>query len=885
MPAPSRKPARPAPELLAPAGSPEAFRAAVAAGADAVYLSGKRFGARKYAANFSDGEIEEAVRYAHIHGVKVYVTVNTLIHDRELSGVLEYLIWLYATGVDAVLVQDIGLAMLAREMVPGLVLHASTQMTIHNAAGVQWAAEHGFSRVVLARELAHEEVAAIADATRESGIGLEIFIHGALCYGYSGQCLLSSVLGGRSGNRGMCAQPCRKPWTLVSGTVDDYGRPAGMREVPGRDRYLLSPKDLCTYRDLPDLLQLPVASLKIEGRMKSPEYVAIVVSTYRRAIDAILAGSWEPSADAERDLLLAFNRGFTRGYLFHDRHDALMGREAPDNRGLCIGRVLRFDRAQSRAVIRLDSPVVPEPGDGLVIMHPDQPGETGFALNTVPEQRRGETLIRVPRPVAAGSLVYLTSSRKLDARVRQMLAKPAPDLLRSLPVDLNVSVSRADGTISICGSIARPDGVAVEVPFDTDLVLQPAESKPLSAEMIAHQLEKTGGTPFMVRDLTLDYDGDRFAPIAEINRIRREFFALAEDRLIASYRPPIDEVRRIQHRWQDEAVRYAGRNNGAQGAAGSRALRIGICVDTMAAVQEAAACGADRIYFEPDLAVKPKACGGEETFLTPGPVLGEALAICQGCGIPLVWKLPKITHDRYLATALTALPALASSGLAGCMIDTFSAAQAVKEVCRDAPLFGFLGLNIFNHASVTASGPSFSLVTLSPELSRDEISLLGAMLASRGSTAEYAVVVQGAGDVMVTADCTKRTGSTCAQEARMIDGSRRFFGIRDENGQIFSLHAENGCRTRIRSAQELCLIGHLPALSAVGVSEIIIDARCRPARYVRAMCRDYRKAAAQSQTGTAVTYRNALPKSLMGEIEEIAIGSLTQGHFLRRLKE
>ena len=197
------------PELLAPAGSPESLRAAIAAGSDAVYVSGKRFGARKYAANFTRDEITEGIRLAHARGVRIYVTVNTLIHDRELAGVADELVWLYAAGADAVLVQDPAVASLARGIVPRLPLHASTQMTIHNTDGVLWAAEQGFSRVVLARELPLAEIRTIAEKTRHTGIGFEVFIHGALCYSYSGQCLLSSVIGGRSGNRGMCAQPCR----------------------------------------------------------------------------------------------------------------------------------------------------------------------------------------------------------------------------------------------------------------------------------------------------------------------------------------------------------------------------------------------------------------------------------------------------------------------------------------------------------------------------------------------------------------------------------------------------------------------------------------------------------------------------------------------------
>ncbi|MFA7199767.1 MAG: peptidase U32 family protein, partial [Methanoculleus sp.] len=228
------------PELLAPAGSPEALAAAVAAGADAVYLSGRRFGARHFAANFSDEELRSAVDYAHLHGVRVYVTVNVLVREAELADVARYLLWLYETGADAVLVQDAGVASLAREVVPDLPLHASTQMTIHNREGVIRAAQEGFSRVVLARELTLPEIEGFAEEAEARGVGIEVFAHGALCYSYSGQCLLSSVIGGRSGNRGMCAQPCRKPYRLVTAGKDDYGRPKDLRVVPGRDRYLLS---------------------------------------------------------------------------------------------------------------------------------------------------------------------------------------------------------------------------------------------------------------------------------------------------------------------------------------------------------------------------------------------------------------------------------------------------------------------------------------------------------------------------------------------------------------------------------------------------------------------------------------------------------------------
>lgn len=230
------------PELLAPAGSLDALKAAVNAGADAVYISGKKFGARKYAANFNESEIEEGLEYAKIRGVKVYVTVNTLINDTQILSVAEYLIWLYKSGVDAVIIQDLGIACLSKAIVPDLDMHASTQMTIHNIAGVKWAAKFGFKRVILARELGIFEVEEILKETEN--IEIEIFAHGALCYSYSGQCLLSSFIGGRSGNKGMCAQPCRKKYTLIKGEVDKYGKPSEPHSIDINDKYLLSTKIL-----------------------------------------------------------------------------------------------------------------------------------------------------------------------------------------------------------------------------------------------------------------------------------------------------------------------------------------------------------------------------------------------------------------------------------------------------------------------------------------------------------------------------------------------------------------------------------------------------------------------------------------------------------------
>ena len=261
-------------ELLAPAGSMESLYAAVENGANAVYLGGKLFNARQNASNFGYEEIKEAIAYAHLNRVKVYVAINILIDDREMDKALDYIKFLYEEDIDAIIVQDLGLAKLVRELFPTLNIHASTQMTINNLEGVKFLEDLGFTRVVLARETPLEEIKRIR---RASSIELEGFIHGALCVSYSGQCLMSSVIGGRSGNRGRCAQPCRMPYSIVDKEgelLDDW-----------QELHLLSPKDLNTLDYIKELIEAGIKSLKIEGRMKRPEYVATIVETYRKAID------------------------------------------------------------------------------------------------------------------------------------------------------------------------------------------------------------------------------------------------------------------------------------------------------------------------------------------------------------------------------------------------------------------------------------------------------------------------------------------------------------------------------------------------------------------------------------------------------------------------
>jgi putative protease len=874
------------PELLAPAGSPEALRAAIAAGAEAVYLSGKRFGARKFAANFSDEEIRDAIRFAHSRGVRVYVTVNTLVHDRELAELAGYLVMLYSLGADAVLVQDAGVASLAREIVPDLPLHASTQMTVHNTGGVLRAAEDGFLRVVLARELGLEEIRRIAEKTGATGIGLEVFAHGALCYSYSGQCLLSSLIGGRSGNRGTCAQPCRKPYTFVTGDCDIYGRPGHVKPVLSPDRYLLSPKDLCTYRHLPELVRSPVVALKIEGRMRSPEYVAVVVSTYRRALDAVAAGDWTPDPHAERDLLLAFNRGFTNGYLFGDRHERLMARDAPDNRGIPAGTVTAYDMKSGAVTIKLTGQVVPETGDGLLFSGPaKKPEEWGFLLNNAPvplDKRKVRFL--VPRTAVPGMQVCLTSSRELEARARQIITRPALEPARRIPIDLGITI-RAEGHVTMNGILKSPSGKEVRVEYRPDFTLVTARSRPLTRRQLETQMRKTGDTPFVIRNLSLEYAGDLFAPVAELNRMRREFLSRAGDALCTASQPAEEEQKRARQRldgWRQGYPSPAGERGTEGHDMPETCLTLTVYCDTLKAVSEAVGKGCDCICFEPASPLLHQTCREQEHPHSTGPEVNTAMECCRSAGVRFVLKLPRITRDRYLEIMLPAIAALKKEGLMECRVENAGTAQMIRDTIPGMAVSGSAGLNLFNHRAACHFSRTFCSLVLSPELSSGECRELVRAARNAGCRVPFSLIVQGTCVAMVTEDCLLEPVQHCTPQGK-DESSRGFCGIRDGTGRIFPVRTDRECRSHIGNAVETCLIDYLPVIARAGIGEVIIDARGRTGAYAGEMTGIYCEALRYTGEGAGKGDPRLL--RLKGQAKARSLGGITAGHFHRGLKE
>ncbi|MDD1678190.1 MAG: DUF3656 domain-containing protein [Methanomicrobiales archaeon] len=820
------------PELLAPAGSWDALRAAVGAGADAVYLAGKRFGARAYADNFDDEQLLSALEYAHRADVRVYVTVNTLLDEQELRGAGKFLLFLYEQGVDGVLVQDPGLISLARKRIPGLPLHASTQMTLHNSAGVRWASEAGLNRVVLARELGTAEIKKIAHHLHQHGIGLEIFIHGALCYSYSGQCLLSSVIGGRSGNRGRCAQPCRKSYVLAHGPTDAYNRSVHHYPVSAPS-YCLSTRDLCTYLHFDEIMRLPVDALKIEGRMKSAEYVATVVRIYRSAIDGIMAGTWSPSDVDLQDLLLAFNRGFTGGHLFGE---PVLGAAQPDHQGLWIGMVLSYDPEKRSIKVRLSGNTVPEKGDGIFLLS-GTGEEKGMRLNRSPYRSGSFLYLSSPESVTPDTSVYITSRASLDRAASEAMKHP---FYRPILVEVDVSWRRKKVVFQGHLHRRRED---IPVRYESSLEWEDARKQHLTSEQITTQLQKSGGTPFALQVRELRYPGGLFLPLSGMNAVRREFLSHLESLLHSSHRPPGETVEVA--RGQIDSYRSILRPS-----VESTEPALSTCVHGREGVKAAIAGGADSVCLE----------GGPRE-------ISASVDFCREKRIPLIWIWPRIARETMMDEWLTGLAHL-EPHLAGVMVAGAGMADAIRRQYPFLALWGSVDLNIWNHCAIQAFAPLFRTLLLSPELSLNRMREL--ILALPPDAPTLGCFVQGNLEVMISENCPDERVKISREEG---------WGLLDARDRFFPLTIDDWGRTHIYNAVETSYIDHLHALRNAGIGTFLIDGRYRSPRYVREITTVYREGLRRVRNGEADC------SDLKEKIQKRARGGITLGPLIKDLKE
>ena len=486
------------PELLSPAGSMEAFKAALAAGADAIYIGGKQFGARAFSPNFALEEIEYAITLAHLYDVKVYVTLNTLIYDDEVESFIDYVKKLANIGVDAVIMQDMGMIDLVRKTIPSLEIHVSTQAHIHNLYGVKLLESLGIKRTVLARETSIEE---IENISKNSNIDLEIFIAGALCISYSGNCLMSSLIGGRSGNRGMCAGTCRLPYDLV----DSKGN------ILSKDKYILSTKDLNTLENIGKLIDLGIKSFKIEGRMKSPEYVYVITSLYRKAIDSYLdTGKVLIDDNLLLNLRKVFTRGFTKGFIFNEDNNNLVNTKMPNHNGIDLGKVINYKKGLATIKLTDDLSI----NDGIRFL---DSGE-GFIVTSIYKDNKsvknaskGDTItLKVDDFVSKDSKVLKTKDTKVIEDISSMIKLNK----RKVKIDMYFKATSSSMELEVV-----KDDFKVKVSSNN---IEKAKNISTTKEDIISKLSKLGDTPYTIDNIKIDLEDNLFINIKDINALRRE---------------------------------------------------------------------------------------------------------------------------------------------------------------------------------------------------------------------------------------------------------------------------------------------------------------------------------------------------------------------------
>lgn len=482
-------------ELLAPAGDMAALKAAVSAGANAVYLGYDEFSARAKAKNFNKEELREAINYAHLRDVKIYVTFNILIADFEIKRAMESVKMLYDIGIDALILQDLGIAREIRKNFPDFEVHASTQMAVNNFYGAKFLKKMGFSRVVLARETPLFELEKI----RELDIDVETFIHGALCVCYSGECLMSSMIGGKSGNRGECAQACRKSYEIL-----DFDK-----NKIGKRLYYISPKDLNTLDDVAKIINSGGYSLKIEGRMKNPEYVYTVVSSYKKSLEGKL--TLEDKNDTEQ----VFNRGFTKGLFNGDFGNDFISSDRPDNRGIEIGKVIDARKNSAKVIFYED---VFE-GDGLEFI--SNSGRFGMRSNSFYEANIPHEINLFKVPIL-NSKINRTFSKKLYEKVDEKLENY--DYKRELDIDLRIKIGERP--------LIKVKSGDLSANFELDRVVEVAKKSGLDKERVIENISKTGDSIFRVKNIDLDLDDNAFLPISAINELRREVTKILEDKIL-----------------------------------------------------------------------------------------------------------------------------------------------------------------------------------------------------------------------------------------------------------------------------------------------------------------------------------------------------------------
>lgn len=741
-------------ELLAPAGSMESLIAAINNGADAIYLGGNKFSARAYASNFDNENMMRAVDYAHSYGVKVYVTMNTILKQNEIKDALKYAGYLYEIGVDALIIQDVGLINLIKDVYPKLELHASTQMTIHNGEGALYFKEKGLQRIVLSRELSLDEIRYIS---KDLGIETEIFVHGALCVCYSGQCLMSSMIGGRSGNRGRCAQPCRMQYTLK-------GEKTGERKG-----YLLSPKDTCLIDDIEEIIRSGTSSLKVEGRMKKPEYVAGVTSTYRKSIDKVLKNQKFDLNKGRKELAQLFNReGFSKAYLYKNSGKDMMSYNYPKNTGVFIGKVL------DNGEILLEEDVAL--GDGIRF------ADDGFTLSKIlingkefNEASKGDKVKLFPNSgYKKGYKLYKMSDKKLYDNLKEDLKHYKRKVLLIGEVEFKVNAPITIRTVF--------NNKEYKVYGE---VIEEAANKPLTRERVEEALKKSGEVPYKFEKIIFTNFDDGFIRIASINNLRRELFEKILKEEVSSYR-----------RKREDGV-YEN--------------KIPKCSENLGYIYSCISKEQLRALIEDD---NVKNIALDISFSRHKESLNrDDFKNIEGKNLYL--KVPNIIKDEFnniIKRIDEIIPYIK-----GIITANVGIINRYKEKLF---IIGDYKLNIFNREGVEFYSEDINMPSLSMELNRKEIKEL-----MKNFNSNLAINIYGKTELMVSEYCP--IGSTFGSKSskKECNGAcmKDNFTLIDRMNENFRVLADNNCRTHILNSLAINLIEEVDELKSFNILNFRVD--------------------------------------------------------------
>ena len=804
-------------ELLAPAGTMENFMAALESGADAIYLGGKVFNARAHAANFGIDELREAVRLAHILDVSVYVTVNILIGDTELKDLEQYIKDLDSIGVDAIIVQDLAVAEIAKRVAPNIHLHGSTQMTAATLDAVRFYESLGFTRVVLARELSLKEIQHICKHCKAE---IEVFVHGALCVCYSGQCLMSSFIGGRSGNRGACAQPCRLPYELLDSK--------GESVLPKHEAYLLSPKDLNYSEHMNELVAAGVTSFKVEGRMKKVSYVRQVIGTYREILD-------EASIHENQRKALAsgFNRGFSTAYLEDTVGRQMMTVVAPNHQGKPIGESYT---KKGEVYLSLTEPI--EQGSLVKILQ----SNGSVTYYTVDDEWTcvSDTLYkgRPAEGLAVGQLYLASTPKNTKSRGLQ-------EFTRKYDMSVYLSVGSNGETNYTELTAILDSGLSVTV--TNEYVPAIANKVPTSLEKVTEQLGRLGNTLFRLSYVDIP-DGPYMWPASVLNALRRDAVTALETALITHH---VESWQALQVTG-DVDYDFKAQHELSYDTCSMISARV----DEIEGVKAAIAGGAQKIVF-----------GGDRLSRTPYAlsVYDEVACLCAQSDVICTFATPRVVKDDEVEAYTHTLEAIVQAHPDSISIHVPQALLWLRELGYTGAIEADTGLNIFNTPTLHFwEQLHISCVNPSQELTLKQITEL-----AKHSHVPIETMIHGYTEMMISEYCAIAsfvgTGSKvncpmpCVKEA---------YSLKDRKGEIFPIRTDPYCRMHIMNSHEMDMRAYVPMLLQKGISILRVDGRHMKPSYVKDIVSQY--------VGIATGTMEAPPKKIDSQGE-----SITRGHYFR----